>query len=66
MIIDEADLSLAHTITLDKDACLLNGLVHLKDAKKAIYLSATMPPYFRNLIGHCFGEYDYVEFTSQY
>jgi hypothetical protein len=57
MIVDEADLSLAHTVTLDKETTLLNGLVHLKDAKKAIYLSATMPTYFRSLIENCFGSY---------
>jgi len=64
MIVDEADLSLANVITVDKDTSLLNGLVHLKDATKVIYLSATMPIYYKNLIDNCFGPYEHKIFTS--
>jgi hypothetical protein len=59
MIVDEADLSLAHAVTLDKETQLLNGLYHLKDSKKAIYLSATMPKYFLDLISSSFGPYQH-------
>lgn len=66
MIVDEADLSLAHCISLDRETNLLNGLYHLKNATKAIYLSATMPTYFTKLITNCFGPFEHVTFTSQY
>jgi hypothetical protein len=59
MIVDEADLSLAHAVTLDKDTQLLNGLYHLKDCSKAIYLSATMPKYFKDLIMNSFGPFEF-------
>ena len=65
MIVDEADLSLANVITVDKETALLNGLVHLKDAKeKVIYLSATMTTYYRDLIENCFGDHELTVFTS--
>ena len=66
MIVDEADMSLAQVITVDKETTLLNGLYHLKDATKVIYLSATMPRYFCSLIEECFGPYDITVFKSQY
>ena len=59
-------MSLAQVITVDKETTLLNGLYHLKDAVKVIYLSATMPKYFRNLIEECFGQFDITVFKSQY
>ena len=66
MIVDEADMSLSKVITLDVASGKLNGLCLLKDATKVIYLSATMPKYFRNLISECFGPFDLTVFKSQY
>lgn len=66
MIIDEADFTLNSLISFDRGTFFLNGLAHLKAATKVVYMSATMPKYFKNTIRNAFGEFDYHNFRSQY
>ena len=55
MIVDEADLSLNNLINFERSTFQLNGLYFLKTAQKVIYMSATMPVYYKNVIRQCFG-----------
>lgn len=64
MIVDEADLTLNSLITFDKNSALLNGLYHLKDAQKTIYLSATVDQSFKDLIKQCFADPVIEKFKS--
>ena len=66
MIVDEADLSLNNLVSFDRTALALNGLYHLKSAKKVIYMSATMPEYFKGVIKQTLGGFEYNHFKSQY
>jgi superfamily II DNA/RNA helicase len=59
MIIDEADLTLDNLVSFDHTTLLMNGLVHLKDAQKVIYMSATMSKYINDVIKNCFGPFDH-------
>lgn len=66
MIVDEADLSLNSLVSFDRTALALNGLYHLKSAKKVMYMSATMPDYFKGVIKQTLGGFEYNHFKSQY
>ncbi len=66
MIIDEADLVFNNFVSFNPADATLNGLYHLKQATKAVYLSATFPPVNQNLINNCFGVYTSAKFVSQY
>ena len=55
MIVDEADLSLNSLVSFDRATNHLNGLYWLKAAQKAIYMSATMPEYFKGVIKQTLG-----------
>jgi hypothetical protein len=63
-MIDEADLVLQRFVTFSETTAYLNGLVHVRNANKVVYLSATMPTYFKNLISNCFGQYSVTQFDS--
>lgn len=65
MILDEADLVMNSFITFSADSNL-NGLYHLKTAEKVVYLSATFPSYYTNIVSNCFGGYTSNQFKSQY
>ena len=66
MIVDEADLSLNSLITFDRSTFNLNGLYNLTQAKKVVYMSATMSEYFKGVIKSSFGAFQFNNFKSQY
>ena len=66
MIIDEADQCLEKLVTFDDDTGELNGLFNMTRVKKCYFFSATMPDYFKHIVGELNGAYKDLEFKSQY
>jgi hypothetical protein len=64
-IVDEADLTAEHYITLN-DKGNLNGLYNLLKAGKVYFFSATMPAYFKQLFKATLGEVSDRSWKSQY
>ena len=66
MIVDEADQCLEKILTFSSETGDLNGMYHLKQAKKCYFFSATMSGYFKELVSQVIGDYKDESFKSQY
>lgn len=66
MIVDEADQCLDKILSFSAETGDLNGMFHLKQAKKCYFFSATMSGYFKELVSQVIGDYKDESFKSQY